>query len=607
MIPLLILAAWWPIQTYWQSDDWIAIHYASNPLRALSDLAGNQYGLGGAVWFYRPLVTLSFALDFLVGGADPFVAHLSNAVAHGLGAMLVGMLVCRFLGAGAGWWAALVWGTSPVHAGSILWAVGRVDSHTVPWILLSALLLVRFCDGMQKTRLPALLAFIAALCSKELAIVMPGIAAVLCFALAAPGHRLRTALARSWPFFAVLAVYFGWRYMLFDRFIGGYAGWNLEPVGLALGLDVWTQRGINPLGLLTADGLAPLSLDASWLNWQWIGFLPAVAATAWLARSRPAVLLGLGVLYIGCAMPAVQFWTSTENPENLRYFTLPFAALAGLLAAGRAWTAIPALLVAFLPHLEVRRDYAATCAEARRIHDLLLEQDAKLDPGPIFVWGLPRQNHKHNVISYHLGFDRVVQPPFGDGHHRLFALRPLSPRADATRLPYGETNGLPHGHTVSLMRDTGAFVLAPDRRPRIGVHIEGPSHLTSEVLTDISLDRVAPTFVIDGPRSTHYRITVFTAGGYIACVLPNELPDGQAGGRVGLTAWLKTETTPQAYVVRDLEVPTALDLETRFPVLIEAGEAIDGGHGIEFAATRVARDLVWIQFDRGYAAFMSPR
>ena len=607
LIPLLVLAAWWPIRTFWQSDDWIAVHYASEPLRALSDFWGNQYGLGGVVWFYRPLITLSFAVDALIGGGDPFVAHLTNAVALGLGAMLVGMLVCRFLGAGAGWWAALVWGTSPVHAGSVLWAVGRVDSHTVPWILLSALLLVRYCDGQRKTRLPALLAFIAALCSKELAFAVPGIAAVLCFALAGPGRRMRQALVGSWPFFAVLAVYFVGRYLLFDRLIGGYSGGVLEPGGLARGLGTWTQRELNPLSLLTTGGLEPWSLDSGWLRWWWIGFLPAAAGAAWLARARPAALLGIAVLYIGCAVPAVQFWSSTENPQNLRYFTLPFAALAGLLAAGRAWTAIPALLVAILPHLEVRRDYLAACDESRHIHDLLLEQDRELDEGPIFVHGLPLQNRKRNVITFHLGVDRMTQPPFGEDRHRWFALRPLSPRADASVLPYGETKGLPHGRTVSLMDETGAFVLPVDRRPRVDVRIEGPSHLTSEVLTDISKNRIEPAFVIGGARTSHYRLTIFTAGGYVTCILPNEIPEGEAGGRVRLLSWLMAETTPRAAIAQDLYVPTALDLETRFPVLIETGEVVTQQHGVEFAATGVGHDFVWLQFDRSYTAFMRPQ
>ena len=605
LIAVLVAAAWWPISTFWQSDDWIALHYAADPGRALSDLWGNQYGLGGAVWFYRPLVTLSFAIDAAIGGGAPFVAHLSNALALGVAAMLLGMLVTRFLGRAAGFWAAIVWGTSPVHAGSVVWAVGRVDSHCVPWMLLSALLLVRYWDGHRKTRALALLAFGAALCTKELAFAMPGIAAVLCAAMGQPGRRLRAAVTGSWPFFVVLAGCLLWRFVLLGHFIGGYTDSSIDPASQLTGWGIWTQRELNPLSMLTADGLAPLDVDTSWLAWWWIGFAPAAAGAIWLLRARPRCLLVLGLLYAGCSIPSVQFWSYTDNPQNLRYFTLPFAALAAVLAAGRAWTAIPALAIAALPHLEVRRDYLDAAAEARRVHRLLVEHHAELEPGPVFVWGLPRQTRKH-VLTFHLGVDRLLLPPFAEGERRVFALRPLSPRADAPRLPYGETKGLAHGHTLALMDDTGAFVLEPDRRPRIDAVVEGPDHLTSQVLTDISQDRTAPAFVLGGERAEHYRITLFTAGGYVTCVLPNEAAAGESGGRVAVRRWLEAETTSREYVVKDLRIPTALDLDLRFPVLIEAGALVRRGERTEFAATAVGRDFVWLRFDRDYAAFMAP-
>ena len=102
------------------------------------------------------------------------------------------------------------------------------------------------------------------------------------------------------------------------------------------------------------------------------------------------------------------------------------------------------------------------------------------------------------------------------------------------------------------------------------------------------------------------RITLFTAGGYLTCVLPNELPEGQPGGRVGVRRWLEAETTPRAFVVGDLRIPTALDLETTFPVLIEAGEQVVAAGRTSFAATAVGRELVSVRFDRDYAAFMPP-
>jgi hypothetical protein len=143
--------------------------------------------------------------------------------------------------------------------------------------------------------------------------------------------------------------------------------------------------------------------------------------------------------------------------------------------------------------------------------------------------------------------------------------------------------------------------------PELAAHIDGPSHLSTAVLTAIHEGRLAPAFAMGAPRASHYRITVFTAGGYIAAVLPNEAPPAVDGGRVALRSWLQAETTPLAYVVTDLVVPAALDLSLELPVWIEAGSLSARGGGSaapEFVATHAARELLWLRLDREFAAFM---
>jgi hypothetical protein len=81
--------------------------------------------------------------------------------------------------------AGLVWALLPSHAGSLAWAVGRVDSHTTVWCLLALLLCVRQVEAQARgsrprpADAPMLLATAAALCSKELAFVVPPLATLL--------------------------------------------------------------------------------------------------------------------------------------------------------------------------------------------------------------------------------------------------------------------------------------------------------------------------------------------------------------------------------------------------------------------------------------------
>ena len=121
VVPVLVLVAWWPSPSYWFSDDFIALHYASDFGRALADFSGNQYGLEGVVWFYRPLITASFAVEAALG-ASSFVTHLVNAVAHATSALLIVLIARRFLSLPSSALAGLVWGCMPGHAGAVFWA-----------------------------------------------------------------------------------------------------------------------------------------------------------------------------------------------------------------------------------------------------------------------------------------------------------------------------------------------------------------------------------------------------------------------------------------------------------------------------------------------------
>ncbi|MBM4063959.1 MAG: hypothetical protein FJ265_23105, partial [Planctomycetes bacterium] len=162
LLPLLAIAAWWPIGPAWQSDDFLALHYAQDLRRALHDFAGPQYGATDIWLFYRPLITLSFWFDQQLGGAGPFVSHLANVFAHGVNALLAGLLWRRVLPDGRAFAAGLWWALLPGHAGTIAWAVGRVDGHTTVWCLAALLFAVRHAErrarGARARHGPQLLA-----------------------------------------------------------------------------------------------------------------------------------------------------------------------------------------------------------------------------------------------------------------------------------------------------------------------------------------------------------------------------------------------------------------------------------------------------------------
>lgn len=618
LLPLLAIAAWWPLDPYWQSDDFLALHYAQDLGRTLHDFAGPQYGATDIWLFYRPLITLSFWFDALVGGGDPFAAHLGNVVAHGLSALVAGLLWRRFLPDGSAFAAALLWALLPSHAGSIAWAVGRVDSHTTVWCLLSLWATLRHAErrsrGERAGRLGMLIATAAALASKELAFVVPPLATAL-VALRAEGgarERLRAAAAASWPLWALFAAYLGFRWFALGRF-GGYLGAHYDAPAMAGGLLQIVANLLVPLRWCGGSGV-----------WLWLAAAPAALAVAAGLRAPGRLLATVGLFALAAA-PMAGFFADAQNVHSLRYFYLPSIALVGLFTApGRLFAALAALAV--LPALvEMRTVQREADRQSAAMHRALLREVDDGAPSPLFVAGLPHGNPAGSVVQLHFGVDRMLEPPFGPGGAKLYALRPLLGEipgvlrlAAADDVPFL----LPEGSTW-FFADATALGRVPHTPPALP---DLPLLGDADGVLDLSSARLlamaeqapslwaarAPSFGLRTPgvRPTGFRATIFTANGYLCCLCQDHGLGGPGEGSLDMlrffaddpVAGTKAAITGLAgtrVIGEDVKVPTAIDLSTEFPVLIEAG-AMDGAR---FVPSHRARRLLRFRFDRGYAAW----
>ncbi|MEY2980546.1 MAG: rane protein [Planctomycetota bacterium] len=593
----IVLVACFPLHPYWQSDDFVAVAYASDAGRAFSDFAGNQYGLEGVVWFYRPLVTVSFWFEqALAGGPNPALSHIGNAVTHAIGAVLLGAIAARLLGPMRGWLAGLAWGLSPSHAGAIFWAAGRVDSHTVVWLALACLLQVRAVRRQGRGRGLALLALLAALCTKEHAVIAPVLFVMLALTLGRQGQRVR-GVVQTWPAFVLVAAYLGVRHLLFGR-IGGYdAAATQDLPGQLMGLGSTTLTLLNPLRRLGGSVAAiPTYVEL-------LGYVPALLAVGQLIhRRRFRVLAGCVVAYGVLALPAFPFWTQ-QGVESLRYSYFPFAALALLLAAGGPIPVLASLAVFALPTVEQHRDWFAAYADVKAHHQALLEDRDTLPPGPIFVAGLPRQNERRTVVEFHLGVDRLLQPPFVDRDaRRVLALRPLTTRADARTIPYGTSTGLPFRAPTLRFDGADARAMLPPAEVA-DLLLEGPTHLPTEQLGALNEGKFEATIHTRGVRAARFRVTIFTGGGYLTAEVPDvgRGADGAINLRDVLVArHVLEDGADQEHVLFALAIATTFDLDTSFPILIEALDP-DG------TATHANRRPFLLGFDRALFAFTTPR
>ncbi len=619
LLPLAAAMLWWPIAPYWQSDDYLALHYAQHLGRALHDFIGPQYGATDIWWFYRPLITLSFWTDQCLTGPSPMLSHASNVLAHAVSALLVALLWRRFLPDGRAFAAGLLWLAMPGHQAAIDWAVGRVDSHTAVWCLLTLLLSLRRqerrANGGTAPAWPMLVAFALALASKELAFVLPPLASALTFLRAREVGslpRARAAATCTAPLFVLLALYFAYRYIVLGRLVGGYDEMQFDAPGMLTGLLQVTRDLLVPLRW-SGGARAAAALGMPLTALLWASALPLLVALSFALR-RPRQLSALLLFVLACT-PMAAFLAGADNVHNLRYYYLPTVALVGLLAApGRVLTAV-VLLTWLWPLGAVRSDVITTDRQSRAMHAALLGAADTGAGSPMFVAGLPHGNAAGTCLQFHFGVDRVLQPPFRVHGVPLFALRPIVDGPGTFRLdaPGAEPLALPLGSTWSLHGD--ASITAVTRTsPLPDLPIEGDEHgivdLTTERLEAMQANTLAILLRTGLARPQLHRLTIFTATGYLCCLFPDHGTAGADHGSIDLRQFFvgfpdhpAPQVVPpavyglgQAFVMRGLEVPVTHDLSPEFPVLIEAGALVDGS----FVASHRAARMLTFRFDRGY-------
>ncbi len=169
-----------------------------------------------AYGYFRPVSSLSVALDYRIWGADPFGFHFTNLLLHAASSLLVCLLA---LGLGArravAWATGWLFAIHPIHTESVAWIAGRTD--LLAFLLAGAsfglFLLVERPGGTLARRLAqggslALLAL--ALLAKEMAAVVPLWIACVVFWRSPPagfGARLERALRVAAPWLVIVVLY----------------------------------------------------------------------------------------------------------------------------------------------------------------------------------------------------------------------------------------------------------------------------------------------------------------------------------------------------------------------------------------------------------------
>ncbi len=142
--------------------------------------------------YYRPLVSISYMIDYALWHLNAKGYHATNVLLHFLVTVLIFLLLKELYGER---WLALaaasLWSVHPIASESVAWIAGRTDSLSGVFICAALLLYVKYREsGNRYWLLLAALTTYTACLSKEIAVVIPALAIA---AEATPArHRLFT-------------------------------------------------------------------------------------------------------------------------------------------------------------------------------------------------------------------------------------------------------------------------------------------------------------------------------------------------------------------------------------------------------------------------------
>lgn len=210
---------------------------------------------------YRPLRDISYQIDYLVGGKEPFVYHLSNVSLHIIATLVAyWFLVLLFKGGPVSLLAAAFFAVHPLHTESVAWVKGRDDILFTIFYLLSFIMYLKHESiGGWKEKLyflTSLFLYILSLFSKELAVTLP-----LTIALYQMIFK-RVKFSTLLPFFVISAMYMGLRTYVLGQVAQQEEYWGGSFLATMLtmtnGVAQYVRLSFLPINQC-ADYLFPLS------------------------------------------------------------------------------------------------------------------------------------------------------------------------------------------------------------------------------------------------------------------------------------------------------------------------------------------------------------
>jgi tetratricopeptide (TPR) repeat protein len=200
-------------QLFWDDDDVIVNNIYTQDLSYFPKYFSENLisGVGQVSNYWRPLLLLSFAIDFQFWGFNPLGYHLINTILHIISAFLGFILLYRltnkhFL---LSFLPALFFLIHPLQTEAVSYVAGRADPLSTVFTLGSLILYTYFRDNKKYLYLYlSLLLFSLGLLIKEQVIFLPALVVLIEAVYYFSKNNIKKSLLNLLPYFSLSIVYF---------------------------------------------------------------------------------------------------------------------------------------------------------------------------------------------------------------------------------------------------------------------------------------------------------------------------------------------------------------------------------------------------------------
>ncbi len=347
------------------------LNFVTNPhYRGLSPENLRWMATSRLAGHYIPLSWLTLAVDYEISGMDPRGYHRTNLLLHLANALLFFALAWRLFGASArahregepaadspaagrllgAFAAAAFWALHPLRVESVAWITERRDVLCGLFCVLAVHAYLKAARASGRGRhlalALALLAYLAALFAKGLAIVLPvAFVALDVFPLGRLDRDPRRWFARpsrgvlleKVPFFLLAAAFAAVTFWAIAPVLSDRSQAGIEHRLLSAGyvLFFYLEKTLLPVAIpfqVPATHLLSVAGDPGVL-WRGIAFLALCVGALTLWRRRPAVPLALGV-FTAFVLPVSGLLQAGPQLAAHRYTYLSTLSIALVLGAG---------------------------------------------------------------------------------------------------------------------------------------------------------------------------------------------------------------------------------------------------------------------------------